>query len=287
MFGTILEQRAIISLSGEETIDFLQGLISNDTRPLTEGEVVYAALLSPQGRFLHDFFLVPWLGKILIDVSRSRLPDLLARLKLYRLRSKIEITPEDTLCVAALWNEKLDSEAINNDNYKIYTDPRLKELGVRLVGSKDSINTFFNQLVCEKVEEAAYKYMRISLTIPDTEDMIVEKSLLLECGFEQLNGVNFSKGCYIGQEVTARSKFRGQARRSFYQVKSSNDLPEIGVPIMLGDKVAGELRTSCNNIGIAIIYNEDYEAVRNNNMALICKGEKLDVSPASWAEKLE
>jgi folate-binding protein YgfZ len=213
MFYAFLQNRAVISLSGDDSVDFLQGLISNDARRLLEDKPVYAALLSPQGRFLHDFFLVPVQGKILIDVQADRAKDLFSRLKLYRLRSKVEIMMDEQFLVAALWEGELDLPLPLDG--KIYQDPRLLEMGYRFVGTQAALKELASQNKYSLAEEGGYENFRLSMAVPDTKDMIVEKSLLLECGFEELHGVDFSKGCYVGQEVTARSKFRGQVRKSF------------------------------------------------------------------------
>lgn len=277
MFYTILPKRAVISLSGEDSIEFLQGLISNDARLLTGGNSIYAALLSPQGKFLHDFFLIPWQGKIFIDVQADRVSDLLGRLKIYRLRSKVEIALDESLCVAVVWGG--DLQISENENHKIYADPRSQQLGFRAVGAKNSISDFCKQHSCEEKDEGAYEYFRLSLGVPDTGDMVIDRSLLLECGFEQLHGVDFSKGCYVGQEVTARSKFRGQVRKAFYRVSSADALPESGTKIMLGEKIAGEMRSSFGNIGMAMIYNDIYEEAQTSNMPFLFNGEKIEVSP--------
>ena len=146
--------------------------------------------------------------------------------------------------------------------------------------------------------------------------MIVDKSLLLECGFEELHGVDFNKGCYVGQEVTARSKFRGSVRKSLYHVESlraegetikklenglphrlmppRNDakfidekLPALGAKIMAGDKEIGELRTSINNVGIAIINNEEFEAAKTANIPFLCDGKTLRINQPIWRKLVD
>ncbi len=281
MFCTFLRTRAVIGLSGDDSIDFLQGLISNDARILLENKSIYAALLSPQGRFLHDFFLVPAQGKIFIDIQADRARDLFARLSLYKLRSKVEIIMKEEFLAAALWGS--DSFSPIQAGCKIYPDPRLPEIGYRMLGTEDSIKEFIVSNKCNEVGQGEYEKFRLSLTVPDTRDMIIEKSLLLECGFEELHGVDFSKGCYVGQEVTARSKFRGQVRKSFYGAISDSVLPACGEKIMAGNKIIGEIRTSEGNVGLAQLYNEEYEVAKRNNEPLTCLGSRLEISPAAWA----
>ncbi|MDE3061259.1 MAG: folate-binding protein, partial [Pseudomonadota bacterium] len=125
-----LDDRGLIRLSGEEAVPFLQGLVSNDVRPVQQGKAVYAALLSPQGRFLHDFFLLPSQDAILLDTAKNRLPELLQRLKMYRLRSKVDIEPLPELQVTAVWEQ---------DAGIAFADPRLPELGFRIIGASTDL----------------------------------------------------------------------------------------------------------------------------------------------------
>jgi folate-binding protein YgfZ len=248
MFYAALDDRAVIALSGEDTIPFLQGLITNDAALLQNNQPLYSALLSPQGKFLHDFFLLPQPERILLDVSRTREADLLSRLKIYRLRSKVTIEQQPQIKVVALWGSNIQS-----DNH-IMPDPRLPAMGYRAYGDAPTLSAISGK-------EADYEHHRIALGIPDgAKDMHIDKSLLLEFGFENLHGVNFSKGCYVGQEVTARSKFRGQVRKQLYQVWSSDmPLPACGTPITADGMVIGELRSTSANIGLALLRSEEVE----------------------------
>jgi folate-binding protein YgfZ len=279
-----LPQRSIINISGEDAIEFLQGLISNDARPLEAGKAVYAAMLTPQGKFLHDFFLVPWQGKILVDIYSPRSADFLNRLKIYRLRSKVAIELNESLSAFALWGGEL--EEAEQEDYKIYRDPRLDEMGFRAIGAKDAMNDFSEKYQLEQGTQDEYESLRIALGVPDTRDMIIEKSLLLEYGFEQLHGLDFSKGCYVGQEVTARSKFRGQVRKPLYMVSSDSNLPEIGTQITAGDKSIGELRTSLGGKGMALVNREAYEEAEKNGIPLLCGGIKISLALPEWMKNI-
>lgn len=266
MYYAILSQRALISLSGDDTEPFLQGLITNDIHKLQAGAAMYAALLTPQGKFLHDFFLYRRDGAILIDCDRARLPDLLARLQLYKLRSKVDIKPlPESESVIAAWGERAaDVES---------ADPRLPALGYRLIGKDDTRDW-------QKTGPDAYDRMRLELGVPDgAQDMVPEKTLLLEVGFEQLHGVDFNKGCYVGQEVTARSKHRAQLRKRLYQVRSSGDeLPPAGTVVMAGDAEAGQLRSHARDIGLAILRVEEVEKAAGLRAGDI----EITASPPAW-----
>jgi len=251
MYYTHLAERKLIEISGDESASFLQGLISNDVMRLREGTAVYAALLTPQGKFLHDFFLTKRSSTILIDCAAESLPDLLSRLSMYKLRSKVNIKAKEDLGVAAIW----DGKPVQNSAFVMFLDPRLAELSWRIIGDIAAIESWCAGQKIPKKTMADYERMRLELGIPDgARDMTREKSLLLEFAFEDLNGVDFKKGCYVGQEVTARSKYRGQVRKFIYQVHATHGtLPPSGTAVTLGDEPAGELRSNQNGIGLALL----------------------------------
>jgi folate-binding protein YgfZ len=268
MYYTHLPTRGLLALSGEDVISFLQGLVSNDTRLLEKGEAVYAALLTPQGKFLHDFFLIPREGKILLDGEKARLDDLCKRLTLYKLRSKVTIEKlPDAFGVVALWGEGAPAGGA-------FADPRLPALGFRWVGDVSQ----FSAADAQGASEAGYDRHRLELGVPDgSRDMIVEKSFLLECGFEELHGLDFKKGCYVGQEVTARTHYRGQVKKAMFMVRGSLSAP--GTPIMSGEAQAGEMRSSAGDIGLAILRIAEVEKSLKGEMPL-CAGDR--VIEAAW-----
>lgn len=259
-----LTDRLVFMIAGDDAIPFLQGLITNDATKLAAGEPLYAALLSPQGKFLHDFFLIPHEGAILLDTNRERADDLLKRLNLYKLRSKVIITPQLGLSVMASWREQIETKDVT-----AITDPRMPALGTRLYGAREALE----QIAISR-EHANYEAHRIALAVPDgAKDMQYDKSLLLEFEFESLNGVSFSKGCYVGQEVTARSKFRGQVRKSIYAVESDAPLPPAGTPVMSSSNTVGELKSVSGLRGIALLHNEQLEksaVIITGNVTLHC-----------------
>lgn len=269
MYYTALPERGLILVSGEGRETFLQGLISNDIYKLKSQPTIYAALLTPQGKFLHDFFLTHYHGGILIDCEKSRMADLLQRLSLYKLRSKVAFETPDTICVTAAWGEKTD---------RGFADPRLPQMGYRILGEKKTIDAW------QPATPQDYDQMRLALGVPDgSRDMIVDKNFLLECHFEALHGVDFNKGCYVGQEVTARSKFRGQVRKFLYQVRAQNgELPEPTTPVYLGDVVVGEMRSHSGGQGLAMLRADDVAKV--SNVLSLRAGEKnITAALPAWA----
>jgi folate-binding protein YgfZ len=243
MYFTPLPQRSVLAVSGTDAESFLQGLISNDLRKLAPDAMLYAAMLSPQGKFLHDFFLTRRGDMILMDCDGARANDLVSRLTLYKLRAAVTIEKLSEPVIAA-WDGKTEQG---------FPDPRLPEMGYRIIGTADTKDW-------QKADVVAYEKHRLTLGIPDgAQDMIIDKSFLLELGFEQLHGVDFNKGCYVGQEVTARSKFRGQVRKHIYQVQGEDELPPLGTKILQDGVEVGEVRSHIENIGLAILRIEAVE----------------------------
>lgn len=240
-----LPDRALLRISGADAAGFLNPLVSSDVA--APGRAAYAALLTPQGKFLHDFLIFTQSPEsLLIDVAVERRADLKRRLTLYRLRAKVELTELDGWQGYALFGSGQTPEAPRDG--VLFTDPRLPALGWRLwlpEGMAPPLTI---------TGSAAYEAHRIGLGVPDgTRDIEVDKGLLLENHFEALNGVDFRKGCYIGQELTARTKYRGLLKKQLYKVTGAADLPAPGTPITANGQEVGQLRSSSGSIGLALL----------------------------------
>jgi folate-binding protein YgfZ len=242
-----LPNRGLIHIEGEDRIAFLQGLISQDVEKLESSKILYGCLLTPQGRFLHDFFLHNGNGFILIDCEGgTRAEDLYDRLNKYRLRSKVKLSVEPFHPVYALFNS---DEGL--------PDPRHFKMGNRSFEKPQDMEV-------EPFEE--WDMQRIILGIPDgSRDMKIERSTLLECNIDKVNGVDFDKGCYIGQELTARMHHRNLGKKHLRAVKFEGSVPPAPFSdIEIGDKIIGNMRSSCQNIGLAIIKDEYLESINND-----------------------
>ena len=261
MWYSPLHDRSVIALSGEDVIAFLQGLITQDANKLAQGEMLYACLLSQQGKFLHDFFLIPQSERILLDVNKERAADLMARLAMYKLRSKVMVEATD-IKVTAMWSENTSSPRWRGElegGDSMIVDPRINILGHRLYQSPPFIPP---QAGKEEWVVGDYEAHRIALGVPDgAKDMHADKSLLLQFGLDKLNGVSFSKGCYVGQEVTARSKFRGQVRKALYCVSADSALPPLGTGVTSAGHDIGELRSVSGTIGLALLKSDELEKI--------------------------
>jgi folate-binding protein YgfZ len=246
-----LPGRAVVRVAGEDRVAFLQGLVSNDVTALKPGELMYSCLLTAQGKFLHDFFMSAEGDAILLECEGgTRAQDLAKRLNFYKLRSKIAVSAEDNVPVYAILPPAGGAPA----------DPRHSGLGLR---------SFVKPQGDEK-PFAHWDRLRITLNIPDgSRDMKVEDSSLIECGVDMLNGISFTKGCYVGQELTARMKHRGLAKKHLFALKFEAEPPAPGSEITIGGKFVGEMRSSCGDAGLAILKDEYATRVEEIGAALI------------------
>jgi folate-binding protein YgfZ len=256
----VLEGRAVLAIAGPDRVGFLQGLVSNDVTRASNERAIYAAFLTAQGKYLHDFMLVERDETLWLDGEAPRLADLKRRLSLYRLRAKVTLDERPDLAVAAI----LDGPALGLpaepgaarllDKGVAFTDPRLPALGARAILPRDDIRPTLSAAGLDEAEFAEYDRRRLALGIPDgSRDLVLDKTILLEAGFDELNGVDWNKGCYIGQELTARTKYRGLIKKRLFPVRIDGPAPDSGVLIMQDGHEAGEMRSSRDGMGLAVL----------------------------------
>jgi folate-binding protein YgfZ len=234
-----LEDRAVIAVSGPEARGFLQGLITNDIEKLARGKGLYAALLTPQGKILFDFFLAEGDGAILIDCAAATRDALLKRLSLYKLRAKVTLEPRDQLAVLVAWDVILPDDAI------AYPDPRLAALGARGFIARA-------ELPGDAANAAAYHAHRLALGVPEAADFGSDRMFALDADLDELHAVDFAKGCYVGQELTARMKHRGTARKRLLAFEASGETAA-GAAVKAGEKDIGEVTFAYGARGFALI----------------------------------
>jgi len=269
--AVILKDRGVLAVGGPECRPFLQSLVSNDIDTLAPHHAIYAALLTPQGKYLFDFLIIDHEDTLLLDTDRARLPELLRRLMMYRLRAQVTLDDvSDAWTVAALLEPpkalpKSPGACIERDGAILLTDPREPRLGARaLIPGGQNLDT----LGYETVDDALYDERRIALAVPTGgTDMVVDKTLLLEADFERLHGVSFTKGCYIGQELTARTKHRGNVRRRLYPVRLDNPV-EPGTPVLLEGRPAGEVKSVAGHRALAMLRIDDVERARREALLM-------------------
>ncbi|MBN9485911.1 MAG: folate-binding protein YgfZ [Alphaproteobacteria bacterium] len=252
---TLLPHRGVIAVGGEDRAEFLQGLISNDTTKVAPGQAIWAALLTPQGRFLNDMFVADGGdGTLLIETERERAPALAKKLTLYKLRSKVTVEDRSsTMEVAVVFGSGVE-KLLPLDGAFAFVDPRLPELGVRVLTAAGQAASLLAAHGAQPAPVEAYEKLRLSLGVPDgSRDLLPEKALLLESGFDELNGVDWQKGCYMGQELTARTKYRGLVKKRLFPVKIEGPLPAPGAAIERDGQEVGEIRSGAGDRAIALL----------------------------------
>jgi folate-binding protein YgfZ len=281
-----LPQRGVLEVAGEDRVAFLQGLVSNDVAKADPSRAIFAALLTAQGRYLHDFFILA-LGEVLyLETEQDRLADLKKRLSIYKLRAKVTLAEaSERFTVAAAWGpEALAKLALPTDAGAAtafvggiaYVDPRLAEIGARFLlprGNESAIEA----RGFARADAAAYDRHRLALGVPDgSRDLVPNKSILLENGFEELNGVDFEKGCYMGQELTARTKYRALIRKRLVPVSVAGPLPAPGTVVMAGEQEAGEIRSGADGMALALL---KLDALAG---PLVAGGARLTAQKPGW-----
>jgi hypothetical protein len=237
-----LPARGVVAVSGDDRVAFLQGLISNDVALAAPDRAVWAALLTPQGKWLADFFVFADGERLLLDCERIQAAFLVQRLGRYQLRSRVALADlSETFHIYAVWDGKPEMSA----RVVAAPDPRLAEAGWRIL-SKQSLPA--------NSDAAAWDAHRLALGLPDgSRDLEPEKTVLLEAGFDELAGVSWSKGCYMGQELTARTKYRGLVKRRLVPVAISGAAPDPGTPVTRNGTEVGTLRSMRNASGLAVL----------------------------------
>ncbi len=267
--GTVLAGRGILRLGGIDPTPFLQGLVTNDVTLVSGDGSIYTALLTPQGKLLHDFFVVddPDLetgGGLLLDVEAARREDLLDRLRRYRLRAKVvfeDLTTAfevlaltgGTAATAAGLPETPGATAPFAGGIA-FVDPRLVALGVRMLVPRGTTAAVMQAAGAVPGTAGDYDRCRLELGIPDgSRDLAVDATLALENNLDRLNAISWTKGCYVGQEVTARTRYRGLVRRRLQPVRIHGPLPAPGTPVHQGDHEVGVIRSGCDTLALAML----------------------------------
>ncbi len=291
--GVILDQRGIIAVTGPEARTLLQGLITNDVDAVAPDRAIYAALLTPQGKFLHDFLIAQAGETLLIDCEGSRRVDLLRRLMMYRLRAKVDlIDATDDWTVVALTGEGaaaklgLAQEAgvsVAYDGGVAFVDPRLGRLGVRMIMPKARADAALDTLADKRGATEDYEALRLALGVPDgSRDLEVEKTFLLESNAEALHAVDFDKGCYVGQELTARTKRRANLKWRLYPVEIKGERPSADSDISVGEKTIGRLKSANAGHAMAYLKIADAEAAKAAGEPILAGVAELTIFEPDW-----
>ena len=254
----ILEDRAIIYINGEDTKDFLQNLISNDINKVTDNSSCFASLLTPQGKFLFEFILVKHKSGFFIDCEKTQSDEIFKQLNLYKIRSKVEILNlSNEFVVASFGYEKYLSIQGSKDilgftfKYRedpIILDPRNKSLGARLIINLEKLYLSLKKLDLkdDKIENYYIKSHKLCI-VPKNLNKLQNKLFGIECNFEELNGIDFKKGCYVGQENTARIKLKNKLSKRLLPIK------------VVDGKLSEDEKIYSNEVEIGkVLINEEY-----------------------------
>jgi folate-binding protein YgfZ len=290
----LLRERGVLAVAGDDRSGFLQGLISNDIEKVSQNRAIYAALLTAQGKYLHDFFIAEHGGALLLDGEAARLADLQRRLSLYRLRAKVTLAAADPgLAVAAAFGAGALSALGLPDQPGAaapfaggiaFVDPRLAALGARLIAPSDDGIAALRQAGFAEAEFSSYDRLRLENGVPDgSRDLPLEKAILLEAGFDELNGVDWQKGCYIGQELTARTKYRGLIKKRLMPVRVDGVLPPPGTIVTLDGQEAGEMRSGQDGLALALLRLDAVEAARAGDQTLRAGDARILPIKPNWA----
>jgi len=236
-----------LSIEGKDTSDFLQNLITNDINKCAKENILYSCLLTPQGKFISDFFIFKKDEKYIIETHSFFYEKLLKKINLYKLRSKILINEITNLCSYSVFGE-----VNNNASFIIFcTDPRNKKIGNKLICESKNPKIFNNFI---EINEKKYHEILIQNTVPLSHfDLEENKSLLLENNFENLNSISWDKGCYVGQELTARMKYRALLKKRIYTLIVKSGSPKVNQTIKVDGTDYGKIISIENESMLAML----------------------------------
>ncbi|MET0294241.1 MAG: folate-binding protein YgfZ [Phenylobacterium sp.] len=260
----VLESRAVVAVGGPDWRSFLQGLLTQDVETLAPGQLRYGALLTPQGRLLYDLFIVGLEDGCRLDVAAAHRDALVQRLTLYRLRAKVTIAAEATPVMA------LFGGGYAGPGWA--PDPRLPALGQRGYGAAPPADAI-------RASEAEYDAHRLALGVPGTADFGTDTAYPIEADFDLLGGIDFKKGCFVGQETTSRMKRRGQVKSRMLPIAFDGPAPPPGTEVLAGTLRAGEVLSGVPGRAMALLRLDRIE-----NAALTADGRPVRAEAPAWMD---
>ncbi len=274
MSGLIrLENRSVIEIGGDDTHDFLQGILTNDIDGAKQGAAIYAGLLTPQGKLLFDFLIVEHEGAYLVDVEKSQVDDLLKRLMFYRLRAKVDLNarPQAVICASTMGNSEASSDAIS------YADPRYEKMGSRVImlnGDEESCAANTDKWLAHRIKHG----------LPEAPGDFMHGSCFPhDIAMDQLNGIGFNKGCYVGQEVVSRMQHRGTARKRPMIINAQGALPGVPSDIKADGATIGRLGSAFGQQGLAEIRLDRAVKALEADKVFDVDGTQVELFRPAWA----
>jgi folate-binding protein YgfZ len=270
--ASVLADRAVLRLSGRDRATFLQGLVTADILGLAAGASRWAALLTPQGKILFDFLVVEQGDGTLIDCARDQREELTKRLAFYKLRAQVSIEPVPGMAVAAV----LPEARIEPPSAILFADPRLSEMGSRAFIADDRVSAL-------NADASDYRARRIVLGVPDTVEDIGSGALFPhEANLDQLGGVSFTKGCYVGQEVVSRMEHRGTARSRILPIAADRPLTK-GSNVTGSGRALGQVLSTAGNRALALIRLDRVAEALDAGDPISADGAAVTVLQPGWA----
>jgi len=286
----ILEDRGILYAHGEDVIEYLQNIITNDITKVTDSISCFASLLTPQGKYLFDFIIIKHKKGYFIDCEKKQIDQLYKQLKVYKLRSKVEILNlSNEFVVAAISKEKfLSFENAKDENgftikYRedpVVLDPRNKELGGRLIINLEKLSLSIENLKLKSVESKDYYDFSFKLGVAQLNtDKLQNKLFGIECNFEELNGLDFKKGCYVGQENTARIKLKDKLSKKLLPIEVLEGSIKIDDQVSINKKELGKILISEKYpFGLIKFKDENFDFDKKLN----CESALIKVLKPEW-----
>jgi len=273
----ILKDRGLISITGDDVKEYLQNIITNDIEKVDQSNSIFSALLNPQGKYLHEFFIMSSDNGYFLDCDNASKEDLIGQLSKYKLRSKIEIKDfSSDYVVGVLSLEKF--KEIQSENSKstgtilyresrLFIDPRKKELGTRILSSLEKLHLTIKKLNLKIVDSSIYFGLAHSLGVPEKGLINLKEQLFgLEANFEELNAIDFKKGCYVGQENTARMKLKNKLRKKLLAIKIDGDI-EVGEDLKFGEiKIGKILIDKPHSFALVKLFDPDFSDFKDKEL---------------------
>ncbi len=267
-----LKDRSIIELRGPDSKEFLQGLISNDIHKIANDKLIYCAMLSPKGRFLYNFFIFEKNDSIFLDSLDIRVDEIIRKLSFYKLKKDITIVKNLDLKVFC----NLNGEIENSQPAHSFKDPRSKTLGQRIYSNESKLESF--EIINDTKD---YEFTRIKNKIPESEkDLNYDKSIIVEYGLDNFNAIDYEKGCYVGQELTARTHHLGQVRKKIFYCKfDSQEIIAKNSEVFLNDTKIGLALSSIkyNNMVYGLIFIKIDDKFNKDSANLTADNIKIEI----------
>jgi folate-binding protein YgfZ len=289
MKAALLPDRGVVKVVGDTARDFLNGLLTTDMGTVTPERARFAALLTPQGKIIVDCIVAeasPALGGgLFLDCPKALAGTLATRLNFYKLRAKVAVEDlSETLGVMAVWDGKIEGSAAASDFGVTYLDPRLPALGMRVILPLHQAAEAAKEMGAELTDAGAYDAHRIAQGVPrGGADFSYGDAFPHETDMDQLGGVDFAKGCYVGQEVVSRMEHRGTARTRIVAARYADFAPEPGTPVLAGGKQLGTFGSAQDGHGLALLRVDRVADALAAGVAITSGGVPLNIEVPAWA----